>query len=200
MGHSQEDKRGNHERIVSIAARQFRERGIDGASIADLMKEAGLTHGGFYKHFASRDELVLEAMQHAFDSSARQQGSGAPTGKLTFASLVEAYLSPRHRDDPGTGCAVAALASDVGRAGRDVRSAYTGQVRRSIDALRHLSGADDDPDGRRASVVALCVMAGALGLARAVDDDALSREVLESASQFLLGQSDEDENEDAPRA
>ncbi|MGO4303228.1 TetR/AcrR family transcriptional regulator [Cupriavidus sp. RAF12] len=171
---------------MSIAARQFRECGIDGASIADLMKEAGLTHGGFYKHFTSRDELVLEAMQHAFDSSARQQGSGAPKGKLTFTSLVEAYLSPRHRDHPGTGCAVAALVGDVGRAGKSVRNAYTQQVRGNIEALRHLSGADEDVDGRRESIVALCVMAGALGLARAVDDDALSREVLESARQFLL--------------
>jgi len=186
MGHSQVDKLSNHEKIVRVAARRFRERGIDGASIAEVMTEAGLTHGGFYKHFASRDKLVVEAMQHAFHSSARQQGSGAPKGRMTFASLVEAYLSPRHRDDPGTGCAIAALVNDAGRSGKDVKSAYTKQVLRNIDGLCDLLTKDEVVDRRSEAIVTLCLMAGALGLARAVDDNALSSEILELARQVLL--------------
>src|ERR1700704_1018517 len=114
MGHSKADKDESHDRIVQVAAAGFREIGVDGIGVADLMKEAGLTHGGFYRHFSSRDDLVAEAIeralrdgsQGAFDAVAK---SKLPKQALLFA-LVDWYLSIGHRDGRATGCAVAALA------------------------------------------------------------------------------------------
>src|SRR5258707_13931244 len=116
MGHSQHQKIKTHERIVRTAAKRFREKGIEGVAIADLMKEVGLTVGGFYKHFDSRDDLVAEALRSALGTWRRQAdlaASGAPP--LTYAKLVDDYLSEGHRDHPGTPYAVGALAGVLTR-------------------------------------------------------------------------------------
>ncbi|MFD1561711.1 TetR/AcrR family transcriptional regulator [Paraburkholderia silviterrae] len=189
MANSQEDKNRNHERIVEIAARRFREVGLEGASIADVMKEAGLTHGGFYKHFDSRDDLVLEAMATALRSGTSGKGSAAPKGPLTFESVIEAYLNKRHRDDAGSGCAMAALLSDVGRANEETKAVFTSQVQRNIEGLQRVLAADSRPDDKQSAIVVLCLMAGALGIARAVADEKLSLEILASAREFILSRS-----------
>jgi TetR/AcrR family transcriptional regulator, transcriptional repressor for nem operon len=185
MGHSQADKAKTHERIVAIAARRFREAGLDGMSIADLMKEAGLTHGGFYKHFQSREDLVQQALAAALQSSASPDSSGAPAGEPTYVNTIDAYLSPRHRDAVGSGCAVAALVSDVGRAGAETKALLTRKIRRNFEDLQLLGGAPD-ATGRARAIVAFSAMAGALGLARAVDDEALGAEILETVRTFLI--------------
>ncbi|WER50811.1 TetR/AcrR family transcriptional regulator [Cupriavidus sp. WKF15] len=196
MANSQEEKSRNHDRIVEIAARRFREAGLEGASIADLMKEAGLTHGGFYKHFDSRDALVLEAMAAALKSGSSGNGSGAPKGAFTFESIVEAYLSKRHRDKVGSGCAVTALMSDVGRADKETKALFTSQVRRNLEGIGALLAAEGRKGDKHAAIVALCIMTGALGLSRAVSDDKLSIEILASAREFLLaGSGDQSSNE-----
>src|SRR5882757_2290293 len=131
MGHSKAEKAESHDRIVKVASERFREVGVDGIGVADLMQEAGLTHGGFYRHFGSRDDLVTEAIeralrdgsQGAFDAVAK---SKLPKQALLFA-LVDWYLSIGHRDGRATGCAVTALAGDVARSGERARSAYTRQ-------------------------------------------------------------------------
>lgn len=190
MGHSQTQKQQTHERIVELAAQRFRELGLDGLSITNLMKEVGLTHGGFYKHFESRDELVAEALATAFESSGR-------TGKsASYKALLAAYLSKKHRDAPGTGCAVGALVNDMGRAPEDARALYTAEVRTNLSNIAKLlaaasDGADvGDADHDAGALVTLSALIGALGLARAVDDPALSGKILATVQGFLLTQFD----------
>ena len=182
MGHSKADKAESHERIVKIAAEKFREAGIDGIGVADLMKEAGLTHGGFYRHFESRDHLVAEAVESALTQGARRLSRVAERGgEQAFAALVDAYLNKEHADRRGTGCALVALAGDVVRAGSRTRAAYTRQVESYLEMFSGLLPSPG-PDARRRAVTALSALVGALALARAVDDEELSREVLESVA------------------
>lgn len=175
MGHSQAEKAETHARIVKIAAARFREAGLDGLSLADLMKEAGLTHGGFYRHFDSRDELVAEAV-----AAALTQANGSLAG-ASFERLVDHYLSPDHRDGIAEGCAVTALAADMTRANPAARDAYTAQVKRNLAALARLIPGGD----RAAAIMTMTSLLGALSLARAVNDEALSLEILETVRESL---------------
>ncbi|HID9776568.1 TPA: TetR/AcrR family transcriptional regulator [Pseudomonas aeruginosa] len=180
MGHSQASKQATHDRIVSIAAERFCELGIDGLSIADLMKEAGLTHGGFYKHFESRDQLVVEALDVAFQRSENPDR----TYKATFDKLVSEYLSQEHRDSVGTGCAVGALVSDIGRVEGEARELYTRKLKANIKGISTLVGGGNS-EKRAEAIVAFSTMVGALGLSRAVADDELSQEILSTVQAFL---------------
>ena len=107
VGHSQDEKKANHERIVEIAAARMRQSGTEAPGVAEIMREAGLTHGGFYKHFSSRDELVAEAAEHAFASSARRTDDALDGAGDPLAAFVDFYLSAAHRDGAADGCAVA---------------------------------------------------------------------------------------------
>src|SRR5207249_85949 len=122
MGHSQEDKAGSHDRIVRAAAARFRESGVDGIGVADLMKNAGLTHGGFYRHFATRDELVAEAVERALHDGGLVVDALANRKRAPLAAVVDGYLSTSHRDDLATSCAVTTLAADVARSSERARS------------------------------------------------------------------------------
>jgi len=187
MGHSQASKQSTHERIVAIAAERFCELGLDGLSIANLMKEAGLTHGGFYKHFESRDQLVAEALDAAFKRSEDPQR----THRADFPSLVSEYLSPEHRDGVGSGCAVGALVSDIGRVEGEARELYTRKLRSNVKGIGHLLGGDNG-EKRQQAIIAFSAMVGALGLSRACADDELSREILATVRDFLLDTFSED--------
>ncbi len=186
MGHSRAEKEETHRRIVGIAAQRFREAGLDGVGVADLMKEAGLTVGGFYKHFRSRDDLVLEAIAAALagwqDRVEAGEASGTP---LTLEGLLEEYLSAAHRDSPGTGCAVATLAGDVSRSSEQARALYTEQVIRNIALVGKLLGGEDPAAARARAILVLSALAGALSLSRAVSDEALSLEILTSVRALL---------------
>ena len=189
MGHSKAEKVESHDRIVKVASERFREVGVDGIGVADLMKEAGLTHGGFYRHFGSRDDLVAEAIeralrdgsQGAFDAVAR---SKLPKQALLFA-LVDWYLGIGHRDARATGCAVTALAGDVARSGERVRRAYTRQVDAYLDLFTTLINGDKPKPKRAKAITAWAMLVGAVSMARAVNDDKLSREILKTASDEL---------------
>src|ERR1700733_13155103 len=109
MGHSKRDKAASHDRIVEIAAARIRESGTEGPGVAEIMKAAGLTHGGFYKHFDSRDDLVAEAVEEAVAQSREGFAAVVDGAADPLAAFVDWYLSPAHRDQPGTGCAVVAL-------------------------------------------------------------------------------------------
>jgi TetR/AcrR family transcriptional repressor of nem operon len=184
MGHSQARKQQTHEQIVQTAARRFRESGVDGVSIANLMKEAGLTHGGFYKHFESRDDLVAEALACALDVSAqRQQTTQAPS----FARFVQSYLSTTHRDAVGEGCAMAALVNDVARSRDDARTLYTEHFKQTLGKVGDLIGGED-AQARAKAIVIFSALSGALGIARALNDEALSAQVLEHVSSYLIEQ------------
>src|ERR1700724_785832 len=123
MGYSKAQKAKTHERIIKLASKRFREEGLAGIGIAELMKETGLTVGGFYKHFKSRDDLVAEAVGSALELWKRQVDAAASGGPpATYESLVDNYLSKAHRDHPGTGCPVAALAGDIARSDKRTRA------------------------------------------------------------------------------
>ena len=187
MGHSQTEKTRNHDRIVEVAARRIREAGTDAPGVAEIMSSAGLTHGGFYKHFGSRDELIAEAAEHTYaesEAAARQVIDGADD---PLAAFVDWYLSPEHRDDPGSGCSVVALGNDAARGSNVVRSAYTGQVRRYLVLLDELLGSDLDERPSADATAALSTLAGAVLVARAVDDPQLSDQILRDARTKLLG-------------
>src|SRR5229473_412946 len=127
MGHSRRDKQTTHERIVRVAAKRFRERGLEGIGVADVMKEAGVTVGGFYRHFGSRDELVVEALATAFKDLDVWEEHTAD-----MVHLLQNYLTEAHRDAPGTGCAMGALLGDMTRGSKSARVLYTERVKRTL--------------------------------------------------------------------
>ena len=185
MGHSKADKAANHDRIVQAAAARFREAGVEGIGVADLMKDAGLTHGGFYRHFASRDDLVTEAIECALREGSRAVAAVATIKECPLNALVDAYLSTAHRDDVVTSCAVTTLAADVARSNDRARSAYTRQVGEYLALLTRLIAGDKQKSRRTKAIAALSTLVGAVSMARAVNDDKLSREILKSAADEL---------------
>lgn len=180
-----------HERILDTAARVIRRAGFQGVGVADIMKEAGLTHGGFYAHFPSRDALMAEALAHAGRQSAERIARGNATrearGASAFRALVEGYLSERHLSGTENGCAVAALASEMPRQSAEVRAAATQRVRSLIDLVAQALPEGADP-GRAPAVASQLV--GALQLARALGDNAEGRALLAANREALLAHDD----------
>jgi TetR/AcrR family transcriptional regulator, transcriptional repressor for nem operon len=173
---SREKAAENRERIIDAAGTLFRANGFSGIGVADIMKAAELTHGGFYGHFASKDALMAEAMAHALDRSmAWQERLGS------LSELVAGYLSERHRADRANGCAVAALGADVARQTPALRKIVTAGVRQQIGRIVSLLKRGTPAARRRRAITAYAGMVGALTLARAVDDPALAREILTAA-------------------
>jgi TetR/AcrR family transcriptional regulator, transcriptional repressor for nem operon len=185
MGHSKADKANSHERIVKVAADVFREVGIDGIGLADLMRSAGLTHGGFYRHFDSRDDLVAEAVERALKDGSAVANAIAANPKSTIGAVVDAYLSLVHRDNLASSCAVTALANDVSRSNDQARLAYSLQVGRYVDLIMRLTKHMPEEKRRATAIAALATLVGALSMARAVNDEALSQEILSSAADDL---------------
>jgi TetR/AcrR family transcriptional repressor of nem operon len=168
-------------RIVRAAASKFREQGIGATGLADLMKAAGLTHGGFYKHFASKDQLVAEAVAAALDTLLAQMAAHPTT-----RGAVAAYLSTGHRDDPASGCPLAALGSELARSDKQAREVATAGFVRLVDIL---AGKARTAEARRRALVAAATMIGALALSRVVTDSELSAEILRAAEKSLADQS-----------
>jgi TetR/AcrR family transcriptional regulator, transcriptional repressor for nem operon len=185
MGHSREEKEKSHRQIVEIAARKMRESGTDGPGVAEIMGAAGLTHGGFYKHFDSRDDLVAEAVEAAIAEGEAGYREVTAEAEDPLGAFVDWYLSPSHRDDPGSGCAVVALGADAARGDERVRAAYRGQVERYIAHVEEILGGGED--AHRRAIAAVTSMVGALLIARAVDDEDLSEEILREARAAVRG-------------
>ncbi|MFG3558231.1 TetR/AcrR family transcriptional regulator [Micromonospora sp. NPDC047557] len=178
--------------MVAVTSRLLRERGAAGMSVQDLMGAAGLTHGGFYKHFSSKDELVGIAATTAFGELLAlldQLASDLPDRSEARTELLRHYLSPEHRDTPGTGCANTALAADAARSPADspLRMSYAVGVQETITRLTDLENAPgrDGPEARRRALVDLATMVGALTLARATGQTPLSEEILQTAREAL---------------
>src|SRR5258708_26165015 len=185
MGYSKAQKEETHKRIVAIASTRFREKGLAGFGIAELMKEAGLTVGGFYKHFESRDELVAEALGDAFGVWQRQKEAAECGGQpLTFARLIDDYLSDVHRKNPGAGCAFSALAPEIARSDKRTRALTSEQVRNDLELLAGLLPANKRAARSRA-ILTFSALVGAMSLARAVSDEVLSREILKTVAGLL---------------
>jgi len=188
MGRSQTHKKESHDRIVRMAAARFRESGVDGIGVAKLMSDSGLTHGGFYRHFASRDELVAEATECALRDGGRAVTALARLEHGAWRKLVDAYLSPAHRDGWATSCAVTTLAADVARSNERARSAYTNQVGVYLALLAGLLEGERRGAARsrrKQAIAALSTLVGAVSMARAVNDKKLSEEILKAAADEL---------------
>lgn len=182
---SREQAQQNREKVVEAAARLFRERGIDGIGVAELMKSVGLTHGGFYGQFGSKEELVAEACAWAFERSvAKWQRTAATHPGDAAGAIADFYLAPAHRDRPGAGCAAAALAGDMAREGVHARQAFTQGVRDLVDILA-AGGEGTQKQRQREALARFSTMVGAIVLARAVDDPELADELLAAARQAV---------------
>lgn len=176
----------NRKRIVEAAGRLFRERGIDGIGVAGLMKAAGLTHGGFYGHFKSKEDLAAQACAGALAENRRRwQGVIDKARQDPLSALIDFYVSEAHRDAPGKGCALATLGIDAARHDRSVRAAFTGGIRGYLDLLLAMAPGRSKAAKRRKALATLSGMVGAIVLARAVEDDALSAEILAATAAEL---------------
>ena len=187
MRYSDSHKEETRNRILSVASRQVRARGPDGVSVAEVMAEAGLTHGGFYAHFKSKDALIGAAIERAFESRRayfrNRPDAGDDAAFLDF--FVDSYMSESHRDRPERGCPVATLSSDIPRQSEEARAAFDAGVRGLIQiiASRLAVGAPEDRDALAGSLVT--EMAGAVALARAVSDPELSDRLLEQSRRSV---------------
>ncbi|WP_456311191.1 TetR/AcrR family transcriptional regulator [Serratia proteamaculans] len=188
---SKQQMERHREEIINASSQLFRERGLNGVSVNDLMAAAGLTHGGFYGHFESKDELAAIASRKAFDdSAARWQAINQQPSYHTLRTLAEHYLSPAHRDGVQNGCAITALASDVARESADkpVRDVYLDGVKGMLEMLESLSDVEDDAQRRQHALMQFSLLIGALTLARATSGDSLSDEFLTAAKAALLAE------------
>jgi TetR/AcrR family transcriptional repressor of nem operon len=191
MRYSREHKQETHARIVRKASVRLREKGAHGVGVADLMKEAGLTHGGFYAHFDSREALVVEAFAYAMDRSIehwRKTVAQTPPEKR-LSAIVESYLTATHRDDPGRGCAVPALGAEVARESPKARKAFAAKLEQMIDMI-----ADQIPDvprkaARKQASATLATMMGALVLSRIAGNGEFSEDILAAGREAALGRS-----------
>ncbi|MEU8950610.1 TetR/AcrR family transcriptional regulator [Streptomyces sp. NPDC048489] len=183
MGHSQAEKAATHARVLQLASRRVRTEGVTRPGVAELMQEAGLTHGGFYKHFASRDDLINQAAVAALaEGTGKMQRSARKNEKDPRAGLIDAYLSKRHRDAPDTGCAVVSLGASAGRDDSRFKRAYEKQVRTYLELIE---GLDDSEDARAEAMLTLSALVGAVLMSRAVADQDFSDELLETVADRL---------------
>ena len=188
MRYSKEHKQETHARIVRKASVRLREKGAHGIGVADLMKEAGLTHGGFYAHFNSREALVIEAFNYAMDRSTdrwRKLAEETPPEKR-FAAIVESYLTTIHRDDPGHGCAVPTLGPEIARESAKTRKAFAARLEEMIEMM-----ADQVPElprkaARQQAIAALSTRVGALVLSRVAGSGDFSEEILGAGREAAL--------------
>ena len=183
-----EHKAQTRQRIVENAGRRLKRDGIDGSGVAALMSDAGLTNGAFYAHFESKDDLVANVVADQLRAQHANLGS-LPEGRAALEEYVRDYLSPRHRDDPSTGCPSAALLDEIGRCDDAIRDSYTEGMQSIVDVVAtHLS--PNDPSAARTTALGLyTVLVATMQLARAVSDRELSDDLLESGirnAQILL--------------
>jgi TetR/AcrR family transcriptional repressor of nem operon len=180
-------KEATHERIVEAAARAIRRSGYGGTGVVDIMKDAGLTHGGFYAHFKSKDDLVAAAIGQMFEEARERfrEWTGGKERPDALRTYINAYVSAAHRDRPETGCAIAALSSDIYRQGKKARAAYDAGVAGLVGSISNLLDEGEEAKTRALAVSMLAEMTGAVAAARAVSDRKLSDEILAGARRAL---------------
>lgn len=177
----------NRRNVIDVSSRLFRQNGFDGVGVNTLMQAAGLTHGGFYKQFKSKDDLIGQAIGLALDQTkGRLTALAGKSAPASFETIVRYYLSERHRDAMGEGCALAALGADVARHGPDVRRVVERSIEDYLGLLEAAIGAAPDRSARNKAIAALSMMVGALVLSRAVEDRDLSGQILVAAADALL--------------
>jgi TetR/AcrR family transcriptional regulator, transcriptional repressor for nem operon len=188
MRYSREHKIETHARIVKKASVRLREKGAHGIGVADLMKEAGLTHGGFYAHFTSREALVIEAFAYAMERSTQRWRKLAEqtSPEKRLATIVDSYLTRVHRDDPGHGCAVPALGAEIARESPKTRRAFAAKLEQMIDMM-----AEQIPDvprkaARKQAMATIATMMGTLVLSRIAGNSEFSAEILGAGRDAVL--------------
>lgn len=174
---SREQMGENRLRILDVASRLFREKGFDAVSVSEVMKAAGLTHGGFYGHFGSKDDLVAETIGYVL--------SHDEDGSVDLRAYLDEYLAPRHRDNAAAGCPTAGLAADIRHQTPAARAAMTAGLRAQIERLSKALPDLGAADRRSAAIGTWAAMVGAVILARAIDDRSLSDEVLEQTHAWI---------------
>ena len=177
---SREQMKANRERILTEAGRLFRAKGFDAVGVAEVMQAAGLTHGGFYGHFSSKDDLIAQTVEHMFGPSDTETSETAD-----ISAFIDAYLSPRHRQGVASGCATAALVSDIRRQGPEARDALSAGVRSQIDRITAAISDTPSPEARRDATGTWATMVGAMIMARAVEDETLSDQILQDARAWI---------------
>jgi len=189
MRYSREHKQETHDRIVRKASVRLREKGAHGIGVADLMKEAGLTHGGFYAHFDSREALVIEAFSYAMDRSMAHWRKAAEqiAPEKQLESTVDSYLTSVHRDDPGRGCALPTLGAEIARESPKTRKAFAAKVEQMIDMMTDQIPAVPRKAARKQAIAALTTMMGTLVLSRIAGTGEFSDEILASGREAALG-------------
>jgi TetR/AcrR family transcriptional repressor of nem operon len=188
MRYSREHKLETHDRIVRKASVRLREKGAHGIGVADLMKDAGLTHGGFYAHFNSREALVIEAFAYAMDRGTehwRKLTEQTPPEKR-LATIVNSYLSPLHRDNPGHGCAIPTLGAEIARESPKARKAFAAKLDQMIDMIAAQIPEIPPKAARKQAMAAVATMMGTLVLARIADNGEFSDEVLAAGRAAVL--------------
>jgi TetR/AcrR family transcriptional regulator, transcriptional repressor for nem operon len=183
MGHSQAAKARNRERILDEAAKQIRESGLEALSVGGLMQKVNLTHGGFYGHFESRSDLIAQALERALTAGEVQaQAARDPNKPRTFSAMVRSYLSRTHRDSRSSGCAIAALVSDVGRADVLSRKVMEKHIEGFMSAAAAAIG---DKDDARA-ITAVSAMVGAIAISRVMTDEKRSDAILRAVRENII--------------
>lgn len=188
MRYGPEHKAEVHEKIVKDASRRVRAEGIQGAAVSSVMQDAGLTHGGFYKHFGSKDDLLVESLRQAFREIADRLALAAeksPRG-TAWKAIVKAYLSPEHCDHPDFGCPLAALAPDLARAEAGMKGRIVEAMSEYRDRLLPFMPGRRKADRERTFLTMISTMLGAVALARILPDRAGRAKVLGTARDFLL--------------
>jgi TetR/AcrR family transcriptional repressor of nem operon len=182
---SKEQADQNHQQILRAAARLFRERGISATGVDAITKDAGLTHGGLYSQFGSKEAIAAAAIRFASGRSQQrwERAVQRTRGKNVLPEIVAQYLSPEHRDAPGNGCVVAALGADIARQPRAVRQAFTGETKKALEYLAAQMPGGDTARRRENAIAAFACMVGGLILARAVNDEDYSQLILKSVAR-----------------
>jgi TetR/AcrR family transcriptional regulator, transcriptional repressor for nem operon len=187
MRYEKGHKDATRRRIIEVASKQLRKDGVGASGVAGLMASAGLTHGGFYSHFSSKDALIEEALHDAIEQVKTWIGSVADSNENKLEAVIRAYLSPYHRDNPETGCVASTLAPEIARHSPAVREMFTKSIGEHIEMIAGLLPASAAPEARRS--VATAIIAGTTGmiqLARAVSDEELSDKILEDGIAACL--------------
>jgi TetR/AcrR family transcriptional regulator, transcriptional repressor for nem operon len=176
----------NRETVINVASRLFRERGFDGIGLKDLMKGAGLTQGAFYKQFASKEDLAVQASKRALESASRRWSAAAEANpKDPLGAVVAFYLSMGHREERMDGCPVVALGSDAARQSVDVKTSFEAGIKNYLEMLGRWIGDTDGEDSTDRAMTILSTMVGALVLSRAVNNKRLSKRFLQAAAKSV---------------
>lgn len=177
----------NRQAVIDVASRLFREHGFDGIGLKGLMEGAGLTQGAFYKQFESKDDLAAQASRQAFESTRpwwTEAAAANPEDPLR--AVIALYLSLGHREGKSDGCPLVALGADAARQGPDVKASFEAGIKDRLDMVAPWIGEGDAEAARNKAMVILSTMAGAVMLARAVNDEQLSKQILDAAANGIL--------------